>query len=340
MSKLGVPLICAMIVACNGPSAGVPDTSQDAAVQSDGASTIDTAAGSQVWSEDCPMDAPEFRPIDVGEVTLNVACQGSGPTLLFLHGFPEVWYGWHQVMAKLSTKYRLIVPDQRGVNVSDKPAGIEKYQVPHLVDDIAGLITAVSDGPVTVVGHDWGGVVAWAIASMKPELVERLVILNAPHPNVFAREYAENPDQRDASFYIELLVNEDSESFLEADDYAFLKGAFGGSVSDDDLVHYVTAWSQPGALTGMVNWYRANMGRKGPILTEEEAEVSVPTLVLWGLADTALLPGNLRGLDAYVPDLTVKTYEGVSHWIAHEIPDTIAAEIDAFVSAAEGEKTP
>jgi pimeloyl-ACP methyl ester carboxylesterase len=290
--------------------------------------TPDTTA--TLWTEACPADTVEFRTVDVGEVSLNVACRGSGPTLVLLHGFPEFWYGWNAVMDQLASKYRLIVPDQRGYNLSDKPEALEDYEIPHLVTDIVGLIDAVSADPVTVVAHDWGGAVAWGLANQHADKVDKLIILNAPHPDVFARELANNPAQQQASFYVEIVTAPTAETVLSDNDYAFLTIALGGVVSDEDMALYKEAWGQPGALTGMVNWYRANF-KESQLQIAESVTVDVPTLVLWGLADTALLPGNLEGLDEYVSDLTVHTFDGVSHWIAHEIPETVADAIDAFV---------
>ena len=293
--------------------------------------TDSLSAQKDLWDTPCPTDNVMFRTVNVGDISLNVACRGEGPTIVLLHGFPEFWMGWNEVMARLATNYRLIVPDQRGVNLSDKPAEVDAYALPILVKDIVGLIDAISDEPVTVVGHDWGGAVAWALAAMHPDKVEQLVILNAPHPDVFARELKENPAQQEASFYVDIVISEEAEAILSASDYAFLTGAMGGVLSENELASYKKAWSQPGALTGMVNWYRANF-KDGLPKTGTPVTISVPTLVLWGLADTALLPGNIEGLDAYVETLEIQTFEGVSHWIAHEIPDKVSSAIDAFVS--------
>jgi len=299
---------------------------------SENTSTTDSSGPpDSVWTAPCPADTVEFRTIDVGEVSLNVACRGSGPTLVLLHGFPEYWYGWDAVMDRLAGQYRLIVPDQRGYNLSDKPAAEADYEMPHLVADAVGLINAVSTEPVTVVAHDWGGAVAWVLANQHPEKVDKLVILNAPHPDVFARELANNPAQQEASFYVDIVSAPTAETVLSDNDFAFLTLAMGSVISSEDLALYKEAWGQPGALTGMVNWYRANIEDNQLPLTEP-VTVDVPTMVLWGLADTALLPGNIEGLDDYVSDLTLHTFDGVSHWIAHEIPDTVSDAIDAFVS--------
>jgi len=323
-----IPLLSICIACSSSSPAGTtdtgepPDTAPDVAIPPDTSTTL--------WTEPCPADTVEFRTIDVGEVSLNVACRGNGPTLVLLHGFPEFWYGWDAVMDQLAAKYRLIVPDQRGYNLSDKPENLADYEIPHLVTDIAGLIDAVSPDPVTVVAHDWGGAVGWALAHQHADKVNKLVILNAPHPDVFARELANNPAQQQASFYVEIVTAPTAEAVLSDNDYAFLALAMGGVVSDEDMVLYKEAWGQPGALTGMVNWYRANL-KDSQLEVPEPVTVDVPTLVLWGLADTALLPGNIDGLDEYVSDLTLHTFDGVSHWIAHEIPETVSDAIDAFV---------
>ena len=147
-----IPLLSLCLACGSSSSSDTPDSGPDVTVPPDATTTL--------WTEACPADTVEFRTIDVGEVSLNVACRGSGPTLVLLHGFPEFWYGWNGVMDQLASKYRLIVPDQRGYNLSDKPENLEGYEISHLVTDIVGLIDAVSAEPVIVVAHDWGGAVA------------------------------------------------------------------------------------------------------------------------------------------------------------------------------------
>ncbi len=288
----------------------------------------------EAWTEPCPLDAPEFRLVALPDVTLHVACQGSGPTIVLLHGFPEFWFGWSKLADVLAARFRVIMPDQRGYNLSDKPEGLENYTVGPLTDDISALIDAVGGGQrVLLVGHDWGGPVAWITAHRFADKLTALVILNGPHPDIFAREYAENDAQRAASSYVRLILNEGIEASLAANNYGFLAGAMGDVLSEEELALYIEAWSQPGALTAMLAWYRANFNEDGPAFSGDPVTVDLPTLVLWGLGDTALLPGNLDGLDAYVPDLTLRTYEGVGHFLAHEIPDDLAAEINAFHDA-------
>ena len=292
-------------------------------------SSDSTTVSTATWSEPCPSDAPEFRRVDVGEVELNVACQGDGPTIVLLHGFPEYWRGWAEVMDRLAGSYRLIAPDQRGYNVSDKPEGIEAYETERLIADVAGLIDQVSSEPVVLVGHDWGGAVAWPTASRHSERIRGLVIANAPHPDVFARLLASSAEQQRASGYIGLFVSPEAESVLSGNDYGVLRGIFTGILDDAELALYREAWAQPGALTAMLNWYRATFANPSPTALEN-VRIDVPTLVLWGMRDTALLPVNLDGLEDYVPDLRIERFETATHWIAHEEPDGVARAIDDF----------
>ena len=287
-----------------------------------GTTGVDTAGGA-AWTEDCPADTPEYRMVNVGQVSLNVACQGSGPTVVLLHGFPEFSLAWQKLMDELAADYRLIVPDQRGYNLSDKPEGVENYTIDKLVADVAGLIDHVSDEPVALLGHDWGGAVAWVVGNQLTTRVNKLMIANGPHPDVFARELANNPDQQEASSYINALLTPGSETFMAANDYALLASAFAGSLSDEELVLYKAAWGQEGALLGMVNWYRANITEAGTF-DGENVTVDTPTLVMWGMKDAALLAGNLVGLEEFVSDLTVVEFADATHWIGHEQPKELA----------------
>ncbi|MCO4769374.1 MAG: alpha/beta hydrolase [Deltaproteobacteria bacterium] len=280
------------------------------------------------WADGCSAEEPEFRMIDVGEVSLHVACQGTGPTIVMLHGFPEFWMGWNQVMDLLSDRYRVIAPDQRGYNTSDKPFLLEEYELDRLVGDLGGLIDVVG-GPVTVVGHDWGGAVAWAAGADLPS-VDRLVIMNAPHMNVFADLLANDEEQQDAFSYLNLFVAEGTEDLMVANDFALLVQSFDGVLTEDELVHYKTAWGQKRAVEGGLNWYRANFTDGLPNV-DRDLNVDIPTLVMWGMDDTALLPKNMDGLDAYVSDLTLEEVEGATHWIAHEVPGRVADSIAAFI---------
>lgn len=281
------------------------------------------------WADGCDADEAELRTIDVGEVSLNVACRGSGPTLVLLHGFPEFWFGWDRVMDELAGDYRLIVPDQRGYNLSDKPVGVEDYEYQHMVADIAGLIDAVG-GPVTLVGHDWGGGVAWPAAMELTERVERLVIMNAPHLNVFGELLANDPAQQEGFSYLGFFVTEGSEDSMMANDFGILTTTMGDALSADELVLYKEAWGQPRAVESGLNWYRANF-EDGLPAVDVELVVDQPTLVMWGMDDDALLPANMTNLGPYVSDLTMEEIPGAGHFVEHDAPARIAELIRGFV---------
>ena len=282
------------------------------------------------WKEACPTDEPEYRMVQLNDVSLNVACMGSGPVVVLLHGFPEYHLGWKGVMEELATDHRVIVPDQRGYNLSDKPEGLAAYEIQHLVADIVQLIDQVSDEPVVVVGHDWGGIVAWSLGALAADKLSHLVIANSPHPNVFARELDENPEQKAASGYISFFMGE-VDGLLAANDFELLANTvFTDAFTDEEIAAYKVAWGQPGALTAMLNWYRANFADGKPKTPTDINVDTVPTLVLWGLADTALLAGNLVGLDQYVADLTIRAFPLATHWINHEYAAEVGQAIRDF----------
>jgi pimeloyl-ACP methyl ester carboxylesterase len=285
---------------------------------------------SENWFDDCSIDTPEMRMIDVGDVQLHVACQGSGPTIVLLHGFPEFWYSWQKTMDELSMDYRLIAPDQRGYNLSDKPFGIRDYELSKLVGDIGALIDRVSEDPVVMVGHDWGGPVAWATSHEYPEKIRLMISANGPHPDVMADLLMNDSEQQEASGYIDWFVEEGTEEQLIGNDFAILSSWFRGVVSEDELLRYKEAWGMPDAIKSGLHWYRASFGADG---MQMGATIEMPTLVLWGLDDTSLLPQQLDGLEDFVPNLEIVTYEGVSHWIEHEIPKEIAEEMRSFIES-------
>jgi pimeloyl-ACP methyl ester carboxylesterase len=287
--------------------------------------------GSDPWADGCDADAAEFRMIDVGEVELHVACRGSGPTIVLLHGFPEFWFGWDRVMDELASDYRLIVPDLRGINLSDKPEEIDAFALDRLVSDVAGLIDTLGGGPVTLVGHDWGGGLAWAAGSALSDRIDHLVIMNAPHMNTFADLLANDPDQQAAFGYLSFFVTPGSEDTLVANDFAVLVGTMGDAITEDELVLYKEAWGQYRSVECGLNWYRANFTDGLPNV-DGELHVTIPTLVMWGMDDTALLPQNLDGLPGYVADLTIEEVDGATHWIAHEVPERVADSIVAFIT--------
>jgi pimeloyl-ACP methyl ester carboxylesterase len=278
---------------------------------------------------------------EVNGIRLHYVAEGQGPLMLFLHGFPEFWYAWKDQLAEFGRDHLAVAPDLRGYNLSDKPAEVEQYAVPHIVADVCALASTLNGGQrFTLVGHDWGGIVAWAFAMAHPGLLDRLVIINAPHPVIFQRELRNNAEQQRASSYMLLFRDPKAERVLSENNYTRLFG-MTFPMSDEDHAAYLAAWSQPGALTGGLNYYRA--ARLGPSTGGEASSalppvdparfvVRVPTLVIWGERDTALLTGSLNGLEQFVPNLTVKRIPDGTHWVIHEHPDQVNTAIRAFIS--------
>jgi epoxide hydrolase 4 len=290
----------------------------------------------------------EHAYAEVNGIRLHYAAAGSGELILFLHGFPEFWYMWKEQLEEFSQDHRVVALDMRGYNLSSKPEGVDAYRIELLVEDVRAFVAHLGYRKFILAGHDWGGMIAWALALQHPELLEKLIIINAPHPAIFDRELRENPAQQAASQYMLLFRSADAEAALSSNQYAALvdgvlkEGMAGGYISESDRKAYLEAWSQPGALTGGLNYYRAS--RVGPPSGEAESGlakilksfpsliVNVPTLVLWGEKDPYLLLNNLTGLEQYVTNLTVRRIELASHWVIHEKPDAVNAYLREFLA--------
>jgi pimeloyl-ACP methyl ester carboxylesterase len=280
---------------------------------------------------------PRHEFLNTNNIRLHCAIQGEGPLMVFLHGFPEFWYCWRHQIPVFAEKFRAVAPDMRGYNRSDKPEGVDQYRMGVLVEDIRGLIGALGEEKIFLVAHDWGGAVAWAFAERYPDMLHKLVILNAPHHHIFARELRDNPVQQKASEYMLLLRSSRAEEILSRDGYAWLKTAvFDGckdpsAFTDEDRAVYVEAWSMPGALTGSVNYYRAAGGLTEPKIEGVDRIIRVPTLVLWGEEDIALTLSLLDGLEDYVPDLKIMKIPGATHWVQNDVPYLVNRYIWDFV---------
>jgi epoxide hydrolase 4 len=285
---------------------------------------------------------------DVNGVRLHYAHAGSGKLILFLHGFPQFWYAWKRQLDEFSTGFFAVAPDMRGYNLSSKPDGADAYKMRHLVDDVRGLADYFGQEKFILVGHDWGGAVAWSFAAKWPRRLEKLVIVNAPHAATFARELSHNAQQIAASQYMLLFRLAKAERVLAENDYLRLSrmlkgyGAHADWLTPAEQTHYLQAWSQPGALTASLNYYRASPlyppadsdpGARAFSIDPQAVRVDVPTLVIWGEQDTALLAGNLDGLQAHVPNLTVKRIADGSHWVVHEQPNLVGQFIREFVAS-------
>ena len=290
--------------------------------------------------------------VKVNGVRLHYVTAGKGPLILFLHGFPEFWYEWKNQLIEFSKDHQAVAPDMRGYNLSDKPSELDQYKMATLVEDVRAFADHLSHGKKFVlVAHDWGGAVAWSFAIAHPDYLSKLVIINAPHPGVFAKLLTSDPAQQKASQYMLMFRGEKAEATLSANNYAVLVGAVlgaglkSGAFTEADKEEYIKAWSQPGALTGGLNYYRAN--RVGPPPPGKEADpkastgnfavdpaaltVKVPTLVIWGEKDTALLTQNLDGLDQFVPQLTIKRIPDGTHWVIHEKAAEVNSDIREFI---------
>ena len=255
-----------------------------------------------------------------------VAGPEDGPLALLLHGFPEFWYGWRkQIPALAAAGYRVVAPDQRGYHLSDKPQGVDAYVLNKLVADAAGLITACGRDKAFVVGHDWGAAVAWQLAITQPEQVEKLVILNVPHPEVFLKTLRSNPKQLLKSWYMLFFqLPYLPETLCQLNDWraatrALVATSRAGTFSASDLARYREAWSQPGAFTAMLNWYRA-LFRSRPRPTP--SRVQVPMLVLWGAQDRFLSAEMAQKSVAFCDDGQLVLFEA-THWLQHEEAESV-----------------
>lgn len=290
-----------------------------------------------------------FRFVPVNSIELHTAESGSvhQPAMILLHGFPEFWFSWRHVLPILEQHFHVFAPDLRGYNLSSKPHGVEQYSIRALVTDVVQFIQAVSSTPVILVGHDWGGAIAWAVAATQPELLRKLVILNAPHPSTFVRDLFLDPQQQTASQYMHQLRSESAEQNLSARNFEGLRRMMGieSSWTESETAEYLKAWSQPGSFTAMLNYYRAMRIVPPDFSTSEPSrshlpadgvvpsvEIHVPTLVVWGEKDHALLPGLLDGLDQYVPQLTIQRIPKATHWVQQDSPAEVAEAIIRFAS--------
>ncbi|MFX1573348.1 MAG: alpha/beta fold hydrolase [Promethearchaeota archaeon] len=293
---------------------------------------------------------PQFKSefADVNNIKLHYIKAGpeEGKLIIFLHGFPQFWYMWRNQLLDFSKDYLAVAPDMRGYNLSSKPKEIEQYQTHYMVEDLRTLVEDhFGRESFILVGHDWGGVVAYPFANRHPNLVEKLIIINAPHPNVFAKLLAKNKDQQKSSQYVLFFRSNRAEEMLSINNYSNLINIIKTEdmvFTDDDTTMYIDAWSQPGSLTGGLNYYRAAsmippaQGEKINQLMSEETFVNdtiinVPTLVIWAEKDTALTVHNLEGLDEYIPDLTIKRIPNGSHWVINEQPTKINELIRDFI---------
>lgn len=305
------------------------------------------------------------RDVGLGDVRLHCVEAGEGPLVLLLHGFPEFWYSWRRQIRDLAAAgWHVVAPDQRGYNLSDKPRGRADYRMDRLVGDVVRLVQASGvERAAAVVGHDWGGAVAWQVALRRPDVLERLAVLNAPHPAAW-RTALRSPSQLLRSWYVLLFqLPRLPEAALRAFDFGVVEAILRrqpvrrGAFSDDDIAAYKAALDRPGALTAMVNWYRANLfGRAegapdpagaaggaartgaadGAAELPGDGPLRVPTLVIWGERDAYLGTELLEGLSGRVADLRLERLPDASHWVQADAPGRVSRLLLRFLQAPAG----
>lgn len=264
----------------------------------------------------------------VNGVRLHYVESGSGPLVLLLHGFPDFWGGWRKQIAALSKAgFRVVAPDLRGYNLSSKPRGICAYSMEHLLGDVVALIQHLGEEKVVVVGHDWGGAVAWHLAMRQPQVLSKLIILNAPHPAAFARELRTWRQMRKSSYALFFQLPFLPERLMRARDFAVVKSIFRldpinrRAFSRRDIEQEIKALSQPRALTSALNYYRAL--RCHPRRAFRAKRIETPTLLIWGEQDRYLGVQLTRGLERWVSRLQLEWLPDASHWVHRDQPQRV-----------------
>ena len=251
-----------------------------------------------------------------------------GLVVLLLHGFPEFWYGWHRQIEPLAVAgFRVIVPDQRGYNLSSKPSGVAAYALTELVSDVIAIADQLGQEKIFLAGHDWGAAVAWSAALLHPQRIARLAVLNVPHPSVMRKFLSTRPRQFFRSWYMFFFqLPWLPEILFSAFDFrvgsrSILHSSRPGTFSVEDLAQYRSAWSQPGALTAMINWYRALFRTR---VKFQDKTVRVPTRILWGERDAFLLSEMAHESLRYCASAELFTFANAAHWLQHEEPARVS----------------
>lgn len=285
-------------------------------------------------------------------VELDVAVAGhpTNPAIILLHGFPESHRTWRNQIAALAADHFVLAPDQRGFARSSKPEGVANYTPDKPVGDLIALADRFDIERFTLVGHDWGGAIAWMAALNHPDRVARLIIVNAPHPFVFQRSLFDDMAQREASQYIIAFRNPEFEKYLdgiglsEFFDGSFMRHTNFEQVREEKPV-YLDQWSQPGAMTAMLNWYRASAlnvpamdatPERPAFLDAPFPPLRMPTLVIWGMEDKALLPVQIEGLEPLIPDLEIVRLDGVGHFAPWEAPEKVTGAMQKWLAERGG----
>jgi pimeloyl-ACP methyl ester carboxylesterase len=282
------------------------------------------------------------RSVTVNGVRLHCVLEGKGPLVLLLHGFPESAYAWRKQIPALAERFRAVAPDLRGYAESDKPPRVSDYRLPVLVDDVVGLVKALGDERAHIVGHDWGGAIAWAAAQTHPEMVGKLAVLNCPHPAPLQRAFRSRSRQLLRSWYVLFFqLPAIPESILGQDGGAGLQRLLRGSAShpnvfsDDDILEYRRAFSMPGAASATINYYRAVFRDSLTGRTHDVTKIiHAPTLLIWAENDVALgkeLTHDMQGL--FASDFRIEYVPNTSHWVMEERPELVNRLLRDFLLA-------
>jgi pimeloyl-ACP methyl ester carboxylesterase len=276
----------------------------------------------------------------VRSLKLHFVEAGKGPLVLLLHGFPEHWYAWRrQIPALAEAGFHVVAPDMRGYNLSDKPTGVRSYRVEELAADVVALIGHFGGTQAHVVGHDWGGLVAWWTAILHPDRVARLAILNAPHPATAGRGLFRHGQLRKSQYVFWFQFAGLAERRFAADDFALLRRLLRrdpvheGAFSDEDVERYVEALRRPGALTAAMNYYRATVRGVLRLSFKARRRIATPTLLIWGERDRYLGNHLIDGTDRWVPQLRVERIPDASHWVQSDAPARVNALLLDFLRA-------
>jgi epoxide hydrolase 4 len=283
-------------------------------------------------------DLIEHRYAQLGNVRLHYVEAGEGPLVVLLHGFPQFWYMWRfQIPALAGAGFRVVAPDMRGYNLSEKPRGVSSYRVELLARDVEHLILACGEESAMVVGHDWGAAVVWVTAMMYPERVKRLGILNVPHPERFARGLLRPAQLLRSSYMFFFQIPRLPEKGLVVGDFASLRYALRnepmhpGTFTDEDIERYVEALARPGALTAALNYYRA-LFRRNPLKARALLRrIEAPVMVIWGERDRYLSKELAEPAPAWVPNLRVERLPDASHFVAEDRPDEVNSLLIEFL---------
>ncbi|MGH2484380.1 MAG: alpha/beta fold hydrolase [Ktedonobacterales bacterium] len=273
--------------------------------------------------------------MQAGGVRLHYVAAGAGPLVLLLHGFPQFWYAWRHQLPALARTHRVVALDLRGYNLSDRPS--RGYDIVTLSDDIRRVVAALGEREATLVGHDWGGLIAWATAIRSPDCVRKLAILNAPHPAIALRHGLSLAQLRRSSYIGLFQLRGLAERAMARDDFAAPRRIFraddpaGAWLADTDIDRYVAALSRPGALEAALAYYRALPRANSFLALSPMRVLRMPTLVLWGELDRALGVSLLDGLDRWVSDLRVRRFPTASHWLNEQESELVNAELLRFL---------